>query len=55
MLLPNYPQFVISYYGALKVGAVVVALNPLHTERELEYELNDSGAETIVTSGLAEA
>jgi long-chain acyl-CoA synthetase len=50
LLLPNSPQFVISYFGTLKAGATVVPLNPLHTERELEYQLNDTAAETIVTT-----
>jgi len=48
LLMPNCPQFVISYYGALKAGAVVVATNPLYVEREVEYQLNDCAAETIV-------
>jgi long-chain acyl-CoA synthetase len=47
--LPNCPQFVIGYYGALKAGAIVVACSPLYKGRELEYQLNDSGAETILT------
>ncbi len=47
--LPNTPQFVIAYYGALKAGAVVVAHSPLYTESELAQQLNDCGAETIVT------
>ncbi|MBI1800797.1 MAG: long-chain fatty acid--CoA ligase [Chloroflexi bacterium] len=40
---------VIAYYGALKAGAVVAAHSPLYTENELEHQLNDCGAETIVT------
>jgi len=47
--LPNCPQFVIGYYGALKAGAIVVPCNPLYVARELEYQLNDSGAETILS------
>ena len=47
--LPNCPQFVIAYYGALKAGAIVVACNPLYVERELAHQLRDSGSETIVT------
>ena len=50
--LPNSPQFVIAYYGALRAGAVVSALSPLYTESELEHQLNDCGAETIVTLTL---
>jgi len=48
LFLPNVPQFVISYYGVLKVGAVIVPVNPLFKERELEHQLNDSEAETIL-------
>jgi long-chain acyl-CoA synthetase len=47
--LPNIPQFIISYYGILKAGAVVTAISPLHREREVEQQLNDSGAETVIT------
>lgn len=48
IMLPNCPQGVISYYGALMAGAVVVQTNPLYKERELEYQLNDSGATFII-------
>ncbi|MGQ9733382.1 MAG: long-chain-fatty-acid--CoA ligase [Candidatus Zipacnadales bacterium] len=46
--LPNCPQFIIAYYGALRAGAIVVPCNPLYVARELEYQLNDSGSETII-------
>jgi long-chain acyl-CoA synthetase len=49
LLLPNMPQAVIAYYGALKIGAVVVLTNPLFEESALTYQLRDSGAETLVT------
>jgi long-chain acyl-CoA synthetase len=48
LFLPNIPQFVIAYYGVLKAGAVLTAISPLHKEREVEYQLSDSEAETIV-------
>jgi long-chain acyl-CoA synthetase len=48
VFLPNVPQFIIAYYGALKAGAVLTALSPLHKEREVEYQLADSEAQTIV-------
>ncbi|MDN7243430.1 long-chain fatty acid--CoA ligase [Planococcus sp. N028] len=48
IMLPNCPQFVISYYGILKTGGVVTQVNPMLIERELLYLLKDSGAETIV-------
>jgi long-chain acyl-CoA synthetase len=49
LVLPNCPQFLISFYGALKAGAVVTAINPLYTPRELTYQCADSEAETLVT------
>jgi long-chain acyl-CoA synthetase len=38
--LPNIPQFIISYYGALKAGAIVTSISPLFKERELKHQLN---------------
>ncbi len=52
LFLPNIPQFVIAYYGALKVGATITAVNPLYKEREVEYQLSNSEAETIVCLDL---
>lgn len=49
IMLPNTPQSVISYYGILIAGGVVVQTNPLYTEREIKYQMNDSGAKIIVT------
>ena len=48
IMLPNCPQFAIAYYGALRAGATVTTLNPLYSPREVEFQLNDSGAETLV-------
>ncbi|HEY3316479.1 MAG TPA: long-chain fatty acid--CoA ligase [Bacillota bacterium] len=48
IMLPNCPQYVISYYGVLRAGGIVVQTNPLYVERELEFQLVDSGAETII-------
>jgi long-chain acyl-CoA synthetase len=46
--LPNIPQYLIAFFGALEAGAVVVPTNPLYTERELTHQLNDSGTTVIV-------
>ncbi|HEV8230489.1 MAG TPA: long-chain fatty acid--CoA ligase [Candidatus Limnocylindria bacterium] len=48
LLLPNTPQFVIAFFGALRAGATVVPCNPLYTAPELQHQLADSGAETVV-------
>ena len=44
LFLPNIPQFIISYYGALKAGAIVTAISPLYKEREVKPQLKDSGS-----------
>jgi len=48
LLLPNSPQFVIAFYGALRAGAIVVPCNPLYTPPELQHQLADSGATVVV-------
>jgi long-chain acyl-CoA synthetase len=49
IMLPNTPQAVVSFYAVLMAGGIVVQTNPLYTERELEYQMKDSGAKAIVT------
>lgn len=49
IMLPNCPQVVISYFGALLSGAVVVMTNPLYMEREIAHQMQDSGAKAIIT------
>lgn len=49
IILPNSPQCLISYYAVLRLGAVLVQINPLYVEREIEFQVNDSGAEVMVT------
>ncbi len=44
----NCPQYVIAYYGAFRAGAIVVAFNPTYVAREVEHQLKDSGAETML-------
>jgi long-chain acyl-CoA synthetase len=49
LLLPNIPQFVMAYYATLRIGAIETAVSPLYKEREVEQQLADSEAETIVS------
>jgi len=48
LMMPNILQYPIAIIGALRAGMTVVNVNPLYTARELEHQLNDSGAEVIV-------
>jgi long-chain acyl-CoA synthetase len=50
IFMPNMPQFVISYFGILKAGGVVVPCSPLYKEKELEFQLKDSGASVVVAA-----
>src|SRR6185437_10656856 len=53
LLLPNRPAFVAAYHGALRLGAVVVPLNTLSTEREVGERVADAGARILVDEELA--
>jgi long-chain acyl-CoA synthetase len=48
IMMPNCLQYPVALYGTLRAGGIVVNVNPLYTPRELEHQLNDSGAEVIV-------
>ncbi|NIO71474.1 MAG: AMP-binding protein, partial [Anaerolineae bacterium] len=52
LYLPNCPQFIIAYYATLMCGGIIVPCNPAYVARELQHQLNDSGAETIVSLSL---
>ncbi len=47
VMMPNVLQNPVAVYGILRAGLVVVNVNPLYTPRELEHQLNDSGAKAI--------
>jgi long-chain acyl-CoA synthetase len=49
LVLPNCPQFFVAQFGAWKIGAIVVGVNPTYTEPELERVLTSVGATTVVT------
>ena len=48
IMIPNFPQFIFSFFGILKAGGIVTACSVLLTGPELAYQLNDSGAEIII-------
>lgn len=52
VMLPNSPHFMIAFFAAMRLGAIVVNVNPTYTSRELKYQLEDCGAETIVLLNL---
>lgn len=48
LMMPNLLQYPVAMFGVLRAGYTVVNVNPLYTARELEHQLNDAGADTIV-------
>ena len=48
LMMPNLPQYSVAIAAVLRAGCAVVNVNPLYTPRELEHQLNDSGAQAIV-------
>ncbi len=48
LMLPNCPQFVVAFYGALRIGAIPVNTNPMYVSREMKEQFEDSGCETVV-------
>ncbi len=52
LMLPNSPQYVIAFFAAAKIGAILVNNNPTYTARELKHQLTDAGAETIILLNL---
>jgi len=52
VIMPNLPQTIIANLAAMRIGAVAVQNNPLYTERELEYQLDDSDSVIVVTLAL---
>jgi long-chain acyl-CoA synthetase len=48
IFMPNTPQFVMAYFGALKAGATVVAASPLYGPKEIEHQANDAGIQVML-------
>jgi long-chain acyl-CoA synthetase len=48
LMLPNLPYFPFAFFGVLRLGAVVVPMNPLLKEREVAFHLGDSGAKVLL-------
>ncbi|MFV9507110.1 MAG: long-chain-fatty-acid--CoA ligase [Oscillochloridaceae bacterium umkhey_bin13] len=52
VMLPNSPHYIITFFAAMRIGAIVVNVNPTYTSRELQHQLSDAGAETLVLLNL---
>jgi len=52
VVMPNCAQFVISFYAILKAGGVVAATNPTYPADKMKHQINDCGAEIVLTLSL---
>jgi long-chain acyl-CoA synthetase len=50
LFMPNIPQFILGYFGILKAGGIAVPCSPLYKERELEFQLLDSGTSIVIAA-----
>ena len=50
LMMPNCPQFVISYFGTLRAGAIVTATSSMYTSREVAHQWNDAGASIVIAN-----
>lgn len=50
--MPNCPQYIISYFGVLRAGGVVVAMNPMFKSAELEYEIRDATPQIFICADV---
>jgi long-chain acyl-CoA synthetase len=55
LFMANIPQFVLAFYGALKAGGTVVAINPTYKETETYFQLVDSGAVLVIASNVSKS
>ena len=53
VMLPNVPQFAMAYYGVLRMGGIVVPMNPLLKPREVDHYVEDSGAVLVLDDPTA--
>ena len=48
LMMPNCPQFVIGYFGAMRAGAIITATSTMYTAREVTHQWNDAGAKIVI-------
>src|SRR5512145_2201805 len=52
IMLPNCPQYLISFFAIVRLGAIVVNVNPIYTPREVDMVARDSGMRAIIALDL---
>lgn len=52
LFLLNSPQFIIAYFAALKLGAIITAISPVYVAREVKHQIEDSGTKVIICQDM---
>jgi long-chain acyl-CoA synthetase len=52
LMLPNCPEYVISFFGAMRIGATATQVNPLYFGHELKHIFNDSSSDTVIVHAM---
>ncbi len=52
IMLPNCPQYLISFFAIVRLGAIVTNINPIYTPREVEMVAKDSGVKAVIVLDL---
>ena len=52
LFLPNIPQFIIAYYSALKIGAIITTISPTCKAQEVKFQINNSETKTMIVLDL---
>jgi long-chain acyl-CoA synthetase len=52
LMLPNCPEYVVAFFGAVRIGAATTQVNPLYVGPELEHIFKDSGTRTVIVHAI---
>ena len=52
LMLPNCPEYVIAFFGTMRIGATVTQVNPIYVGRELTHIFNNSSTETLIVHSM---
>ena len=52
LMLPNCPEYVVAFFGAMRLGATATQVNPIYVGRELTHIFDNSGTETVIVHSM---
>ena len=52
LMLPNCPEYVVAFFGTMRIGATATQVNPIYVGRELTHIFDNSGTETVIVHSM---